>query len=255
MSTNAPQIITKLLNQHRPGTAYLASWLESQGISRELQHSYLRSGWLESLGTGAFCRTGDEVTWLGAVATLQAQGKAPIYPGALTALALHGMAHYARLGEERVFLFSPPRTTLPAWFRNRDWGVPVSHHKSSMLPPKLGIQEYNAGAFSVQLSSPERAVLECLYLAPSEVDLAEMRDLFTGLAGLRPKRLQQLLEVCGSIKAKRLLFYLADLAESPWRQFLDRSQIDLGQGHRRLVERGVYVAEYKLTVPREVAKP
>jgi len=63
------------------------------------------------------------------------------------------------------------------------------------------------------------------------------------------------LEVCSSIKAKRLLFYLADLAESPWRQFIDRSQIDLGRGHRRLVEEGVYVAEYKITVPRELARP
>ena len=255
MSTNSTQKITKFLNQHRPGTAYLAGWLEREGVSRELQHSYLRSGWLESLGTGAFCRTGDEVTWLGAVATLQTQAEAPIFPGALTALALHGMAHYPRLGTEKVFLFSPPRTTLPAWFSKRDWGVSISHHKSSLLPTELGLQQHDAGNFTVCLSSPERAVLECLHLSPNEVDLAEMRDLFVGLAGLRPKLLQQLLESCSSVKAKRLLFYLADLAESPWRQFLDRSKIDLGQGHRRLVEGGVYVAEYKLTVPREVASP
>gem|GEM_PF-4683031 len=54
------QKITKLLNAHRPGTAFLAGWLERRGVSRELQHSYLRSGWLEPLGQGAFRRTGDD---------------------------------------------------------------------------------------------------------------------------------------------------------------------------------------------------
>lgn len=253
MSTNKPQKITILISRHRPGTAYLASWLEQQGISRELQHSYLRSGWLESLGTGAFRRTGDEVTWLGAVATLQSQAGAAIYPGALTALALQGFAHYARLGMERVFLFSPPRTTLPAWFKNHDWNVKLSHHKTSFLPADLGLQSHVVGPITVRLAAPERALLECLHLAPDEIDLAEMRELFTGLAGLRPKLVQTLLEQCGSIKAKRLLLWLADLADSPWRKRLDRSRIDLGRGHRRLVNGGDYVAEYELTVPGGMA--
>ncbi|QDU89495.1 hypothetical protein Pla175_28860 [Pirellulimonas nuda] len=133
MSTNPKQKITQLLNQHRPGTLYLAGWLERNGVPRELQHSYLRSGWLESLGAGAFRRTGDELSWLGAIATLQSQAEARIYPGALTALTLQGYAHYARLGKQRVYLFSPPRTTLPAWFRNYDWGALIRHTKTSLL--------------------------------------------------------------------------------------------------------------------------
>jgi hypothetical protein len=253
VDTNTTQKVTKLLAGHRPGTPFLAGWLEAQGVSRELQHSYLRSGWLESLGSGAFRRTGDEVTWLGAVATLQSQAGAAIYPGALTALALQGFAHYARMGAERVFLFSPPRATLPAWFRNHDWGVALTHHKTSQLPPDLGLQEDKVGGIAVQLSSPERAALECLLLAPDEIDLAEMRELFAGLAGLRPRLVQSLLEQCGSVKAKRLLLWLADLADSPWRKRLDRSRINLGRGHRRLVDGGVYVAEYELTVPGGLA--
>ena len=255
MSTSNPQKITKLLAEHRPGTAFLAGWLERHGVSRDLQHRYLRSGWLEPLGLGAFRRTGDEVTWLGAVASLQQQAGADLYPGALSALELQGLAHYARFDSATAFLFSPPRKTLPAWFRRHDWGVPLSRHSTAFLPSGEGFQEHDAGTFSVQVSSPERAVLECLRLAPDEIDLGEMRDLFPGLAGLRPKLVQTLLETCRSVKAKRLLLYLADLSGSPWAKRLDRTRIDLGRGHRRLVEGGDYVSAYELTVPKGLAAP
>ena len=256
MSTKKSQKLTRLLTDHRPGTVLLAGWLERRGISRDLQHRYLRSGWLEPLGPGAFRRTGDEVTWLGAVASLQQQAEIPLHLGALTALDLLGLAHYARLEQPTVFLFSPPRKTPPAWFRRHDWGARFSHHSTSILPlPNLGLQEHDAGTFTVRVSSPERAVLECLHLAPEEVDLVEMRDLFPAFAAMRPKLLQTLLEACTSIKAKRLLFYLADLTNSPWTRRLDRSRIDLGRGHRRLVEGGRYVAEYQLTVPQGLVAP
>ena len=72
---------------------------------------------------------------------------------------------------------------------------------------------------------------------------------------MRPKLLQTLLEACTSIKAKRLLFYLADLTNSTWTRRLDRSRVDLRRGHRRLVEGGRYVAEYQLTVPQGLVAP
>ena len=253
MGTNYRQKITKLLSEHQPGTAFLAGWLERRGVSRDLQHSYLRSGWLESLGPGAFRRTGDEVSWLGAIASLQQQAAMAVHPGALTALDLMGLAHYTRLGKDNVFLFSRPRKKLPAWFRRHDWQVRVSHHSTSFLQADLGFQDHGAGTFHVRVSSPERAVLECLHLAPEEIDLVEMKDLFPALSAMRPKLLQSLLEQCASIKTKRLLLYLADLTESPWSRRLNRSRIDLGRGHRRLVEGGHYVAEYQLTVPQGLA--
>lgn len=56
MSTNNVIKIKKLLDLHVPGTILLASWLEANGFSRDLQHRYKRSGWLESVGVGAFKR-------------------------------------------------------------------------------------------------------------------------------------------------------------------------------------------------------
>ncbi len=244
--------LKKLLELHRPGTVSLASWLQKQGISRDLQKRYRRSGWLESIGPGAFKRPGDEVTWRGALHALQVQADLPVHPGALTALAMQGYAHYVRLGQETVFLFSPPRATLPAWFKQYDWGARIQHLRTSMLPVALGLQDYDDRNFAVRISSPERAILECLYLAPDEMDLLECAQLMEGLVNLRPKLVQTLLTACSSIKVKRLFLFLADKFHHPWFPLIDASKIELGRGDRSLAKGGVYVAKYHLVLPESL---
>jgi hypothetical protein len=172
----------------------------------------------------------------------------------LTALALQGYAHYLRLGAETVFLFSPPKTSLPAWFRNRDWGRKIHHCKTSVLPPGLARTEYKAGAFSVKISAPERAILECLHLSPGPVDLVECYQVMEGLTTLRPKLLQPLLEQCGSVKVKRLFLYMAEKTGHDWFKRLDTAKFDLGAGARTVTKGGVYVSRYGLTVPEELGK-
>ena len=173
MATHNEEKLKNLLAAHLPGTVLVASWLEQRGISRDLQKYYRRSGWLQTAGTGAFQRPGEEVTWQGGLYALQSQSHLPIHAGALTALALQGYSHYVRLGSESVFLFSTPRVGLPAWFRNHDWHQPVRHYRTSILPEDLTLTEYQTPTFSIRISAPERAVLECLYLSPSIIDLME----------------------------------------------------------------------------------
>lgn len=246
--------LKNLLGMHLPGTVYVAAWLESRGISRALQQRYRTSGWLETVGTGAFKRPSEQVTWQGGLYALQAQVGLPIHAGALTALALQGFAHYVRLGAEAVFLFSPPKTNLPAWFRNRDWGQKIHHCKTSILPLDLALADYQAGAFSIKISTPERAILECLHLAPNTVDLVECYQVMEGLTTLRPKLLQPLLEQCGSVKVKRLFLYMAEKAGQDWLKDLDRSKFNLGAGARTVTKGGVYVSRYGLTLPEELAQ-
>ena len=74
-----------------------------------------------------------------------------------------------------------------------------------------------------------------------------------GLNNLRPDTVQQLLEACSSVKVKRLFLYMAEKAQHPWLNYLDLQKIDLGKGNRSLVEKGVYVSKYKITVPKELA--
>jgi hypothetical protein len=253
MSTRKEQKITKLLDQHKPGTVSLAPWLERLGISRDLQKRYRRSGWLESVGKGAFRRRADEVQWQGGLYALQTQAALPVHVGAMTALAMQGLAHYLRLGKTKVFLFSPPKTPSPAWFRNHPWDVSINHVQTSILPESLGLADHEEKMFAIRISAAERAVLECFYLAPDELDLVECFQVMEGLANLRPKLVQELLQACTSVKANRLFLYMAEKAGHQWFDLVDTKKVNLGDGHRRLAENGVYVAKYKLTVPKALA--
>jgi len=245
--------IQKLLQKWPQGTIAMTSWLESFGISRQLQKKYVESKWIKSLERGAYKKTGDDVSWQGGLYALQMQANIPVHVGALTALSLQGMAHYIRLGKERIFLFSPLRTTLPSWFRNHDWQQPVKHIKTSALPEGLGLTDYEEKTFSIKISSPERAMLECLHLAPRELDLVECYQVLEGLASLRPKKMQELLEKCSSIKVKRLFLYMAEKAGHQWMQFLNVPKLNLGKGARTIVAGGVYVSKYYISIPKELA--
>ena len=66
----------------------------------------------------------------------------------------------------------------------------------------LHSQEHKS--FNIKISTPERAILECLYLTPKLIDLVECYHLMEGLSNLRPNLVQELLETCRSIKVKRL---------------------------------------------------
>lgn len=254
MSTKTDSKLKKLLDLHTPGAVILASWLERQGISRSLQARYRSSGWLESVGTGALKRPHDVVTWEGALYALQTQADLPIHVGAISALALQGFSHYLRLGQEEIFLFSPRGVNLPAWFMKADWMVSIRHHSTSVLPPGGGLVQHEAKMFTVKISGPERAMLECLHLAPKVFDLLECYEVMEGLANLRPDLVTEMLQSCRSIKAKRLFLYLAEKAQHRWLDYVDRSAVDLGKGDRSVAAAGgVYVSRYKLVVPEALA--
>ena len=243
----------KLINNIKPGTVALASWLEEIGISRDLQRHYRNSGWLDSLGRGAFMRPGENVEWQGGLYALQDQAKLNVHAGAITSLTLLGFNHYFRLNEEKIFLFTNRKINLPKWFINYNWGNPISQHHTTFLPIGLGIVKHEVKNFSIQISSPERAMFECLYLAPRTFDLIECFHLMEGLVNLRPKLVQELLQECSSIKVKRLFLYLSEKANHSWVQFIDTSLVDIGNGNRRISEGGTYISKYLITIPNELA--
>jgi hypothetical protein len=253
MITNTENKLKKLLEEHVPGTVLLSSWLGKSGISHDLQKYYRNSGWLETMGVGAFKRPKETVNWQGALFALQTQANLPVHAGALTALSLQGLAHYFRLGEETTYLFSSPHTKLPAWFGQYDWKTSVKNIKTSILPPDLGLVNFEEKNFTIRISAPERAILECLYLAPDHLDLVESYQIFEGLANLRPKLLQELLEACTSIKVKRLFFYMADKAKHQWLSLINQSGINLGHGDRSVVKGGVYVSQFHISIPKELS--
>ena len=103
MTANNGTNIKRLLNLHVPGTVLSASWLADRGFSYDLQQYYRKSGWLESIGTGAFKRPIETVDWSGALYTLQQRLKLPVHPGGLTAITV---AWRFALPAHRQFSFS-----------------------------------------------------------------------------------------------------------------------------------------------------
>lgn len=252
MSTKNPTKINKLLQESFSGTVMTSSWLREKGYSSELIRNYKASKWLKSFGNGAVVRYQDHIDYLGAVYTLQNQLRLSVHPSARTALSLLGRAHYLEMNQNRVYLFAKEKEVLPTWFTKHQWKPEIASVTSSFLPPELGMTTLEHKGFTVEVSTPARAILECLYMAPKEMDLLECHQLMEGLTGLIPSQLQEMLERCTSVKVKRLFFYLADKSNHSWLKYLDQSTIDLGTGNRSFAKKGVYISRYKITVPKEL---
>lgn len=242
----------KLMQEWPQGSVVTTAWAKHIGISRQLLKRYQDSGWIERLGWGAYKKPGDELSWQGGLYALQEQMRLPVHVGGMTALSHQGLAHYLRLGTEDVFLYSPLGTRLPAWFGSHHWGVSIEHIRTSFLPETIGVMVHDMDRLPIQVAAPERAILECLYLAPQHMDLIEIYDVLEGLVNLRPSLMQDLLEACSSIQVKRLFLYMAEKAAHHWLPFLDTSRIGLGSGDRSIVQGGVYVASHRLIVPKEL---
>ena len=253
MTTNSNKKLMNLLASHVPGTVLLASWLEKNGISRDLQKYYLRSGWLESYGIGAFKRPNEKVQWVGALNSLQRQTTLPVYVGGLTSISLQGLSHYVRFDKEPLYLFCPQYVNLPKWFLDQEWSKQIIYVKTKFLPADLSLFEYSRDGLILQISSPERAILECLYQTPNRFDMVECYQILEGLSNLRPKILQELLEKCNSIKVKRLFLFMASKANHQWLDFIDQTRIELGTGDRILVKGGVYISKYQISIPKEMS--
>lgn len=254
MSLEIKKKLNTLINDWPAGAVFVTSWLKKTGYSDQLLNRYKNSQWLSTIGSGALIRTGDSVSYQGAIYALQNQLDSSIHVGARTALALHGKAHYLQLSNTKALIFGAVGEKLPNWFTKWDWGLKVEYHSTSFIPPKLGLVDFELKNFSIKISSPARAILECLYLAPEKQELMECYELMEGLTNLRPQQVNELLEACSSVKVKRLFLYLAKKANHDWVQYLNLPNITLGAGKRSIVKDGTYISEFKITVPSELAK-
>lgn len=245
--------LKRLLSEWEPHIVMTRARLKQLGITPQHTQKYVAGGWVEAVGAGVFKRPGAALTWQGALHSLQTQLGLKVHVGALTALAADGNSHFARPGGATAFLFSETGVSLPKWFRDYSWPDRVSLTATKLLPADVGIREAPVGGFKLKTSTPERAILEALHLAPKEIDLVEVFQVLEGLQTLRPKVMQTLLEACTSIKVKRLFLFMAERAALPVAKRLDQSAISLGSGDRTVTPGGAYVAKFGLVVPKELA--
>lgn len=236
------------------GTVAVQPWLEKRGIYRQLTDAYVKGGWLKKLGRGAYMKAGDIVMWTGGLYAIQKQLGLSIHIGAQTALSIKGFAHYLALGEDRtVTLFGTPDEKLPAWFlkATSTWQLHLLYTSTNLFNDNktLGLTESKDESFTVTLSTPERAIMELIYLMPKHAHFEDAQLTMESLTTLRPSVVQALLENCNSIKVKRFFMWLAEYNEHKWVERLDLTNVDFGKGKRTLFKGGVFNKKYQITVP------
>ena len=170
----------------------------------------------------------------------------------MSALEIHGYSYYLPMGRPTISLSAPQKEYLPLWFRKYDWGVTLRLFTTEIFNSDTGITTTRQGVFELPISTPERAFMECLHLAPQYYDITDLYYVMEMLSILPPKNVQRLLEECRSVKVKRLFLFMAEKARHAWFEALDLDKIDLGSGKRVIAKGGVYDKKYQITIPAEL---
>ena len=217
--------------------------LRKQGYSYGQLKGYVKSGYLDSLGRGAYCRARTRPSVEAAIAAMSEQLGVPVHLGGRTALAKRGHVHFVPFSEVAASVFAGPGARVPAWFAH--------HYAGRFRLERTGFLRTDSGiemAEGCPVSAPERAFLEFLHGVPGRQSLAEAYQLLETMLTLRPKLLNGLLSACGSIKVTRLFCLLADDLNPPWWRRIDKGGLDLGSGCRVIDKGGAFNAKYNLVV-------
>lgn len=271
MATQRYEKLNQLERLLPEGLVVDAAWLEKQGYSRALRSQYVSSGWLASPVRGVYWRPRGRLRWEQVVISLQVLLRYPVSVGGRTALELGGYGHYSYREQKAVHLYTDCK--LPSWLEKLE-GMPdfVVHNRVRLLSPLpdyagllslekevqpplpggLEVDPWGQWGWPLVRSAPERAILEFLDELPGSASFDMADKIMEGLVNLRPRRMQALLEDCGSVKVKRLFFFFASRHKPQWLGGIDPSKIDLGKGKRLIAKGGRLNQDWQITVPEDM---
>lgn len=247
--------IQQILATTQHDSVLFGSWLSRQGLDARGQYSYMKSGWLDRISKGVYKIRGATPTLMATIASYNSQlGKSCIV-GAYTALELRGYSHYLSMGKPTAYLFTDKTNKLPSWMLKEEWDMVIKYMTTSFLGDELlGVETMRLKQHELLVSSPERAILECLHLPEASSSLLDIYYIMEGMTTLRPKLVQTLLEACTSHKVKRLFLYMAEKAGHSWFKALELENIHLGTSRFMVTLTGKYINKYNMTIPRELAE-
>ena len=154
-----------------------------------------------------------------------------------------------------AYLFADKTNKLPSWLLKGEWDMTVKYMTTSFLGDELfGVETMSINQHDLLVSSPERAILECLNLPEASSSLLDIYYIMEGLTTLRPKLVQTLLEACTSQKVKRLFLYMAEKAGHSWYKALKLENVNLGTSRFMITPIGKYINKYNMTISKELAE-
>lgn len=256
------------------GLPVTKQWLSKQApdFDRHALDNLIKSKQLTTLASGVYIRPGATLTWQGVVAALQTIFHTDLSVGGLSALELNGFAHYCHCRGNARSIFSA-KTGCPLGYTPALPSVQFVRHSGLSSIGRAGFVtwEYDtnertfmtggmlgqrASAWPFTMSSPERAYLEVLNDVPGTISFEHANQLLQGMTTLSPRRMEQLLRKCTSVKVRRLFYWMAERHSYAWLNKLPKpealDQLGLGSGNRVLARGGRLDPKYRITVPEEM---
>lgn len=237
------------------GSVLFSPWLTTHGLDAKRQHAYMKSGWLDRISKGVYKLHGENPSLMAAISAYNTQLGRHCIVGAYTALELRGYSHYLSMGKPTAYLFTSKSEILPTWMMNDEWDMTAKNVVTIFLGSDMqGVETMNVEQHELLVSSPERAILECLHLPDSSSSLLDIYYIMESLTTLRPKLVQTLLESCSSQKVKRLFLYMAEKANHPWFKALNPTNVNIGTSRLMITPTGKYIKKYNMTISKELAE-
>lgn len=250
MSIESANKIDLLLRMGTKNGLYFSEWLKKNGYSDQLISKYRQSGWLTSLSKGVVYRTGDKLSAYAAVSCYNNQLNRQLRVAAHSALELFGFNHYVPMGKP-VLMVAHSGISIPKWMNADYFDRTIKPFETNMFTT-IQTSTVKVEGVNLLVSSPEQAFMECMLLAPDRYGYMDLYYIMEQLTSLRADVVQTLLETIKNLRVKRMFLYMAEKAGHYWFEMLDMVKIDIGTSKLQLVENGIYISKYKITVPKEL---
>lgn len=251
MNLESPNKLKNLLRNSKGGKLYFSKWLNKMGYSDQLLLRYRQSGWLRGISKGVMTRDEGILNAIGALSSINEQLDKSYTIAAHSALEIAGFIHFVPMGKPTLMVRRKNEEAVPAWMEKCEFDKNFYFFTSKAFY-KNEVYFSDDSNFKILTSSAEQAFLECLILAPKYYTFMDLYYIMEQMTSLRVDVLQELLEGLTNNKVKRIFLYMASKAEHYWFSKLDLSKIKLGSGKYKLCTNGVYIPEYKITIPKEL---
>lgn len=103
-----------------------------------------------------------------------------------------------------------------------------------------------------QTSTVQIEGVDVLVSSPEQYSHMDLYYIMEQLTSLRADVVQILLENINNQRIKRAFSYMAEKAGHYWLDMLNMDKINLGTSKQQLVENGIYIKKYRITVPKEL---
>lgn len=227
MATIERKKLNVLYTRLVPGAPLTSKDLAALDISADLAVHYVRAGWLTRLARGVYCRPNEELALYPSLVLLQRKFTG-LHVGGKSAFEWYGLRQYVSQ-QPRLHLYGWESGRLPDWFTAR---FPAEYHRKRLFdehPEALRhVGEFEKRSGAPQVSTPERALLELLSDVGVRQTLQEARELVESSYSLRAEVLQELLQLCKSVKTVRLCLQLGREGVLPWVAKLDPAKLPVG---------------------------